>query len=46
MQESFRLDSVPLFATLSEAQRERLQSQFERKSYRAGEDIFVQGAPG
>ena len=45
MQESFRLDSVPLFAMLSEAQLERVQSQLERKSYRAGEDIFVQGAP-
>lgn len=45
MQESFRLDSVPLFATLSEDQRERIQSQLQRLSYRAGEDIFVQGAP-
>ena len=45
MPESFRLDSIPLFATLSEDQLERIQSQLERKSYRAGEDIFVQGAP-
>lgn len=45
MREPFLLDSVPLFATLSEAQLERIQNQLERKSYRAGEDIFVQGAP-
>ena len=45
MQESFRLDRIPLFATLSEAQRERIQPHLARRSYRAGEDIFVQGAP-
>lgn len=45
MQESIRLDRVPLFAMLSEAQLERIQRQMERESYRAGEDIFVQGAP-
>lgn len=45
MQDSYRLDRVPLFATLSEAQRQRIQSQMARLSYRAGDDIFVQGAP-
>ena len=45
MQQSLRLEGIPVFATLSEAQLERIQSQLERKSYRAGEDIFVQGAP-
>ena len=45
MQESSPLDRVPLFATLSATQRERIHSLLERKSYRAGEDIFVQGAP-
>ncbi len=45
MLETFRLDSVPLFASLSEAQLARIESLLERKSYRAGEDIFVQGAP-
>ncbi|MCE2471093.1 MAG: cyclic nucleotide-binding domain-containing protein [Anaerolineae bacterium] len=45
MQQSFRLDSLPLFATLSDDQLERIQSQLQRKSFRAGEDIFVQGAP-
>ena len=45
MQESLPLESVSLFATLSESQRERVQGLLERESYRAGEDIFVQGAP-
>ncbi len=45
MQETFRLDRIPLFAMLSEAQLERIQRHLELKSYRAGEDIFVQGAP-
>jgi len=45
MQQSIRLDRVPLFAMLSDDQLERINSQLERKSYRAGEDIFVQGAP-
>lgn len=45
MQEPFPLERIPNFATLGDAQRARIQSQLERKSYRAGEDIFVQGAP-
>ena len=45
MQESLSLERIPLFATLSDSQRQRIQSQLERESYRAGEDIFVQGAP-
>ncbi len=45
MQQLIRLDRVPLFAMLSADQLERIESQLEQKSYRAGEDIFVQGAP-
>ena len=45
MQETFPLYSVPLFASLSETQLARIESLLERKSFRAGEDIFVQGAP-
>lgn len=45
MQESHPLDRVPLFASLSETQRAQIHNILERQSYRAGEDIFVQGAP-
>ena len=45
MQESVPLERIPLFAALGDAQRQRIQSQLERESYRAGDDIFVQGAP-
>ncbi len=45
MQEQFRLESIPLFAHLREPQLGQLRSLLERRSYRAGEDIFVQGAP-
>lgn len=45
MQEQFRLESIPIFAYLREPQLAQLRSLLERRSYRAGEDIFVQGAP-
>lgn len=45
MQQPLPLERIPLFATLSDAQRERIHSLLERKSYRVGEDICVQGAP-
>ena len=45
MQEQVRLESVPLFADLSAQQLSLLHAALERQDYRAGEDIFVQGAP-
>ena len=43
MQENFRLESIPLFANLSPSQRDLISPALERRAYRAGEDIFVQG---
>ncbi len=45
MQDEFRLESAPLFSNLSPKQLEQLRARFVREQYRAGEDIFVQGAP-
>ena len=44
MQEEFRLESLPLFANLSQQQLDSISQALERRSFRAGEDIFVQGA--
>ncbi len=45
MQNEFRLENVPLFSNLSPTQLEWLRARFITEQYRAGEDIFVQGAP-
>ena len=45
MQEDFSLGSIPLFASLSPPQLRQVGDALERTTYRAGEDIFVQGAP-
>lgn len=44
MQENLRLDSIPLFAELSPQQLDSISRALESRAYRAGEDIFVQGA--
>lgn len=44
MQENFRLESLPLFANLSQQQLDAIGQAVERRTFRAGEDIFVQGA--
>lgn len=44
MQEDFRLDSHLLFANLSQRQLATISRILERRDFRAGEDIFVQGA--
>ena len=43
MQESFRLDSLPLFTNLSQQQLDAVRRALERRAFRAGEDIFRQG---
>ena len=45
MQENYRLESISLFSALSPAQLDLIGGALERHSYRAGEDIFVQGSP-
>lgn len=44
MQVETLLGSIPPFAGLSEPQRRIIDGAMEQRSYRAGEDIFVQGA--
>lgn len=44
MQENFRLESLPLFANLSQRQLDTISRALERRAFHAGEDIFVQGA--
>ncbi len=44
MQEEFRLESLPLFANLSRRQLDAIGQALENRAFRAGEDIFVQGA--
>ncbi len=44
MKNNTGLDSIPLFANLSPAQLEMVAGALERRAYRAGEDIFLQGA--
>ena len=44
MQENFQLESLPLFANLSQRQLDAISRALESRTFRAGEDIFVQGA--
>ena len=44
MQEKLGLENVPVFARLNPSQLDLIASALERSSYRAGEDIFVQGS--
>ena len=44
MQEDFRLESLPLFSNLSQGQLDTISRALERRGFRVGEDIFVQGA--
>ena len=39
------LSSIPLFARLSASQRTAIGAVMEQQSYRAGQDVFAQGAP-
>ena len=45
MQNDFRLESIPFFSSLNPTQLERVRATLATEHYRAGEDIFVQGAP-
>ena len=45
MQDNALLASIPLFARLSTSQRAAIGAVMEQHSYRAGEDVFAQGAP-
>jgi len=44
MQKNFGLEGVPLFASLSPSQLDIIAGALERRAYRAGEDIFLQGS--
>jgi len=44
MRNNFGLESIPLFANLSPSQLDLIASALERRAYRAGEDIFLQGS--
>ena len=45
MEYGFRLESIPLFASLNSQQRQWISAALEQLSFGAGEDIFVQGSP-
>lgn len=45
MQNQSLLNGIPIFSGLSQPELEILGAAMEQRSYRAGEDIFVQGAP-
>jgi membrane protein YdbS with pleckstrin-like domain len=45
MQDNFRLESISLFSDLNPAQLSLVAGALEQESYRAGEDIFLQGNP-
>lgn len=45
MPDDFSLTSIPFLSALSPSQLDRVRAALVRESYRAGEDIFVQGAP-
>lgn len=44
MKNNFGLESIPLFANLSSSQLDLIAGALERRAYRAGEDIFLQGS--
>ena len=44
MRNNFRLESIALFANLSPSQLDMIARALERRAYRAGEDIFLQGS--